>query len=51
MQIFCVRTFFRLNFLMALLGAIALTAATLIAFLVHEYQPPDTAAEIEALTP
>jgi len=45
------RVSWRLNFQMALLGAIALTAATLIAFLVHESQPPDAAAEIEALRP
>ena len=40
----------RLNFLMALLSAIALTAAALIGYLIEEYQPPDAArVEIEAV--
>ena len=40
----------RLNFLIALLSTIALTAAALIGYLIEEYQPPDAArVEIEAV--
>ena len=51
MQNFGMRISRRLDFLIAMVAAIALTAAMLIAFISHDYQPPDTAAEIEAPTP
>jgi hypothetical protein len=51
MQNFAMRISWRLDFLIAMLAAIALTAAMLIAFLGHDYQPPDAAAKIEPQTP
>jgi hypothetical protein len=51
MQIFAMRISWRLDFLIAMVAAIALTAAMLIAFLGRDYQPADTAAQIETLTP
>jgi hypothetical protein len=48
MQNFAMRVSRGLNFLIAMVAAIALTAAMLIAFLGHDYKPTDTAAEIEA---
>ncbi len=51
MQINGMRISWRLDFLIAMVAAIALTAAMLIAFLGRDYQPADTAAQIETLTP
>ena len=39
----------RLALLAALLAAMGLTAASLIAFLIHEYEPPDAVTNIEPL--
>lgn len=51
MQIFAMRISWRLDFLIAMVAAIALTAAMLVAFLGRGYQPADTATQIETLTP